>query len=137
MSEIARAAEAKSTARISASIASQTRWWNEHGYGLWVLLLRGSEHIVGWCGLKPGTDPTQPELMFGLEPASRGQGLATEAARAVVAYALTLPKVMSVWGATAKGNAPSAAVMMHAGMALESEGPLDCIWSLVFRITRH
>ena len=131
------AAETTSTARVSASIANQTRWWQEHGYGLWVLLPRGSERIIGWCGLKPGADATQPELMFGLEPASRGQGLATEAARAVVAYALTLPGVSSVWGATAKANAASAAVMTRVGMAFESEGPLDGVHSLVFRARRN
>jgi ribosomal-protein-alanine N-acetyltransferase len=134
---IARAAETTSTARISTSIANQGRWWNEHGYGLWVLLPRGNEHIVGWCGLKPGADPTQPELMFGIEPASRGQGIATEAAQAVVAYTLNLPRVRSVWGATAKGNAASAAVMMHIGMAFESESLLDGVQSLVFRIKRN
>jgi RimJ/RimL family protein N-acetyltransferase len=134
---IAHAAETTSTARISASIANQTRWWQEHGYGLWVLLPRGSERVIGWCGLKPGADPMHPEIMFGLEPTSRGLGLATEAARAVVAYALALPGVSSVWGATVTGNAASAAVMRRAGMAFESEGPLDGVQSLVFRAKQN
>ena len=133
VASIARAAETTSTARISASIASQTRWWQEYGYGLWVLLLRGSERVIGWCGLKPGTDPAHPEIMFGLEAASRGQGLATEAARSVVAYALALPGVSSVWGATVPNNVASAAVMKRIGMSLESEGPLDGVQSVVFR----
>jgi RimJ/RimL family protein N-acetyltransferase len=130
---IAHAAESTSTARIFGSIANQTHWWQEHGYGLWVLLPRGSERVIGWCGLKPGADPTHPEITFGLELASRGQGFATEAVRAVVAYALALPGVSSVWGATATGNAASAAVMKRVGMAFESEGPLDGVQSLVFR----
>ena len=130
---IARAAETTLTARISASIENQTRWWQEYGYGLWVLLPRGSERVIGWCGLKPGADPAHPEIMFGLEAASRGQGFATEAARSVVAYALALPGVSSVWGATVPGNAASAAVMKRIGMSLESEAPLDGVSSLVFR----
>ncbi len=134
---IAHAAETTSTARISESIANQTRWWQEHGYGLWVLLPRGTERVIGWCGLRPGADPTHPEIMFGLEPASRGQGLAAEAARAVVAYALALPGVSSVWGATATGNAASAAVMRRVGMAFESESPLDGVQSLVFRARQN
>ena len=130
---IARAAETTLTARISASIENQTRWWQEYGYGLWVLLPRGSERVIGWCGLKPGADPAHPEIMFGLEAASRGHGFATEAARSVVAYALALPGVSSVWGATVPGNAASAAVMKRIGMSLESEAPLDGVSSLVFR----
>ncbi len=72
--------------------------------------------------------------MFGLEVSSRGQGLATEAARSVVTYALALPGVMSVWGATAVGNVASAAVMRRIGMSLESEGPLDGVQSFIFRV---
>jgi ribosomal-protein-alanine N-acetyltransferase len=134
---IARAAETTSTTRILASVANQRRWWQEHGYGLWVLLPRGSEFIIGWCGLKPGIDPAHPEIMFGLAPMSRRQGLATEAARAVVAYALSLPGVSSVWGATAKHNGASAAVMTRVGMAFESEGPLDGVQSLIYRAKLH
>jgi RimJ/RimL family protein N-acetyltransferase len=133
ISAIAQAAETTSSARISTSIANQTRWWQEYGYGLWVLLPRGREHLVGWCGLKPGVDPRNPEITFGLEASSRGQGLATEAARSVVAYALGLPGVTSVWGATAVGNAASAAVMRRIGMLLESERLLDGVQSLIFR----
>jgi RimJ/RimL family protein N-acetyltransferase len=121
---IARAAETTSTTRILASVANQRRWWQEHGYGLWVLLPRGSEFVIGWCGLKPGIDPAHPEIMFGLAPMSRRQGLATEAARAV-------------WGATAKHNGASAAVMTRVGMAFESEGPLDGVQSLIYRAKLH
>ncbi len=72
--------------------------------------------------------------MFGLEVPSRGHGLATEAARSVVTYALALPGVTSVWGATVAGNAASAAVMRRIGMSLESEGSLDGVQSLIFRV---
>ncbi|MDE2220662.1 MAG: GNAT family N-acetyltransferase, partial [Gammaproteobacteria bacterium] len=131
---IARAAETASTTRISASVANQVRWWQEYRYGLWVLTPHESGQIIGWCGLKPGADPAHPEIMFGLEAASRGQGLATEAARSVVTYALALPGVSSVWGATVPTNAASVAVLRRIGMSLESEGPLDGVHSLIFRV---
>lgn len=131
---IALAAETSSTSRISLSVANQKGCWQECGYGLWVLMPRESELVVGWCGLKPGANPAHPEIMFGLAPAARGKGLATEAVRAVVAYALSLPGVSSVWGATAKGSAASAAVMKRVGMAFESEGPLDGVQSLIYRV---
>ena len=134
ISALSRAAETTSTTRISASISNQPRWWQEYGYGLWVLLPRSSEHLIGWCGLKPGADCRHPEIMFGLEVSSRGQGLATEAARSVVTYALALPGVMSVWGATAVGNLASAAVMRRIGMSLESENLLDGVQSFIFRV---
>jgi ribosomal-protein-alanine N-acetyltransferase len=133
VSALARVAQTTSTTRIAASIANRARLWQDHGYGLWVVSLCGSDQVAGWCGLKPGEDPANPEIMFGLDPAFRGQGLATEAARAVVAYALALPRVLSVWGATSVDNAASASVMRRIGMAFESEGPLDGVQSLIFR----
>lgn len=71
-----------------------------------------------------------------LEPASRHRGYATEAARAVIAFALAVPGVSSVWGATAITNLASAAVMRRAGMRFEQEGPLDGVPSFIFRIRK-
>jgi len=86
--------------------------------------------------LKPGSTPDKPEIMFGLEAESRRQGFATEAVKAVIAFALTKPDVQSVWGATASGNLASAAVMKRAGMVLETAGVLDGIPSYIFRVAR-
>jgi RimJ/RimL family protein N-acetyltransferase len=101
---IAQAAEASSTSRISTAVANQARHWHDHGYGLWVLLPRGKENLIGWCGLKPGSDASQPELMFGLQAASRHSGFASEAVSAVVAFALSDPRVSTVWRATSTGR---------------------------------
>lgn len=133
---LARVAEARTTDRISATIESQPAVWEQHGYGLWVIVPRMEMRLVGWCGLKPGSTPHKPEIMFGLEAESRRQGFATEAVRAVIAFALARPDVESVWGATATGNLASAAVMKRAGMVLETAGALDGVPSFIFRVAR-
>ncbi len=134
---IAIAAEATSTGRISALVASQAHWWSEHGYGLWVALPRSDDSLVGWFGLRPGSDATQPELIFGLAPMARGRGLATEAAKAVISFAMALPCVSTVWAATAVDNVASVAVMKRLGMVLESREPLDGVESFIYRSPRN
>ena len=59
-----------------------------HGFQYWpIFLLSGGSH-VGCCGLRPyGADAGIPELGFHLRSAFWGQGLAVEAARAVIGYA--------------------------------------------------
>ncbi|MFC5820408.1 GNAT family N-acetyltransferase [Nonomuraea harbinensis] len=55
--------------------------FTEHGYGLWKAYLR--DELVGVCGLRRH-DSGQVEIVYSLEPARRGSGLATEAALAVL-----------------------------------------------------
>ncbi len=113
-SEHARRVVARSAAAFAA-----------HGFGLWLLVPHGARDPVGWCGLKAGDDPAEPELMFGLLPAARGTGLATEAVRAVVAWARALPRTRRVWGAARPGHLASLKVMERAGLRDEGRRTLD------------
>jgi RimJ/RimL family protein N-acetyltransferase len=55
---------------------------------------------------------------YGLAPGARGRGYATEALRAVVAWALARPEVVAVEADTTHANLPSQRVMERAGMRL-------------------
>lgn len=71
--------------------------------------------IIGWCGLdQRDASKAHPVLFYLLQAAHWGQGLATEAARAVLDYAfgeLALPRV-----AAAADNAASVRVLEKIGM---------------------
>ena len=95
-----------------------------------------SHQPIGWCGLRPGDSPLNPELFYGLAPSAQGKGLASEAARAAVHYAHTLPGIESVWSATRVDHAVSIAVMERIGMVFERRGDLDGVMSVVYRIWR-
>jgi [ribosomal protein S5]-alanine N-acetyltransferase len=59
-----------------------------HGYQYWVIELLATGEFVGVCGLQPNNPADEIiELGFHLVPKFWGQGLATEAARAVIPYA--------------------------------------------------
>ncbi|WP_433290932.1 GNAT family N-acetyltransferase [Actinoplanes sp. CA-030573] len=95
------------------------RWmahWQRHGYGYYVLRRHGSEHVVGFCGVKLMRLHERPvlNLFYRLEPAAWGAGLASEAASAVVASVagVGLPVIARV----RPGNAASARVAVRAGL---------------------
>jgi [ribosomal protein S5]-alanine N-acetyltransferase len=69
--------------------------FKKHGYGLWLVFMRGNDCTVGFAGFLLSEEGT-PSLIYGVHPDRWGNGYATEAASAVLSYALeklALPKV--------------------------------------------
>jgi [ribosomal protein S5]-alanine N-acetyltransferase len=99
--------------------------WERHGFGYWVLRRRGSERVVGFCGVKLMRLHDEPvlNLFYRLSPEVWGSGLASEAATAVVASVAELeyPVVARVRPA----NVASARVAQRAG--LHREPSLDAL----------
>ncbi len=106
-------------------LAAFRRHWDEHGFGLFALVLRQTGELAGFTGLAVPT--FLPEVLPAVEIGWRlgqehwGQGLATEAARAVVDHArdeVGLKRLVSIHQV---GNDASARVMIKIGMHLERE----------------
>ena len=68
-------------------LAAQVGHWVIRGYGSWALEEKASGRWVGYCGLWNPHGWPEPEVMWGLAPAGRRHGYATEAAAAVRDYA--------------------------------------------------
>jgi RimJ/RimL family protein N-acetyltransferase len=99
--------------------------WREHGFGLFAIDRRDTGEFIGNTGL--AVPDFLPEILPAVEIGWRfgraqwGQGFATEAARAVLAFAwdpVGLDRVVSVH---AVGNDPSGNVMRKIGMHLDRE----------------
>ncbi len=107
--------------RFRAAIAGR-------GWGWWAVEVRDTGELVGMAGL----DPVDDGLPFGgveigwrLARKAWGQGYATEAARAVLAYGfetLGLPEILAM---AAVGNVRSHAVMSRLGMTHEPADDFD------------
>ncbi len=95
-------------------------YFDENGFGLWVLERLEDGRFLGFTGLNAMPDgvPGEGDQEVGWRLARHAwhQGYATEAGRAAVEAAfgpLALPRV---WSMTAVTNAPSQAVMRRIGM---------------------
>lgn len=87
------------------------------GYGMSALVLRQSGAVVGFCGIvHPGGQP-DAEIKYALLRAHWGKGLATEAVRGMLAYAVERLDLRRVIATTAPENEASQGVLLKVGMS--------------------
>ena len=108
-------------AESDASVGRYRKHFTEHGFTFFAAELLGTAAFVGFVGLvKPGTGKPFPEnsLEAGwrLAKAHWGKGLATEAARACIAYGFGELGAAHIGAITTVANAPSINVMRKVGM---------------------
>jgi [ribosomal protein S5]-alanine N-acetyltransferase len=106
------------------------RHWARHGFGYWVIRERDAHTaaVFGFCGLKLMRlhDRDVLNLFYRLDPAAWGGGVATEAATAVVAWAVANVPNHPVIARVRPENIASARVAARAGLRraahLDSDG---------------
>lgn len=92
--------------------------------GLWATILKETGQFIGRCGLLPWTiDGRQEvEVAYLLDKAVWGQGLATEAAQAILDYAFKQLGYSRIIVLVDRENAASIRVATKIGMTFEKEG---------------
>lgn len=87
------------------------------GWGIWLMLHPGEQSLIGDIGMKgPPDDTGTVEIGYSVLPAFRGHGYATEAARALVAWAAEQPGVRRVTAECLEDNQASIRVLEKTGM---------------------
>jgi RimJ/RimL family protein N-acetyltransferase len=116
-------------------------------YGDRAIVLRTDGRLIGSCGLVPSLGPfgrlssfgsiDSPEqllmtpevgLYYAVSPAFQGQGYATEAAGALVAFGFGSMALKRIIATTTHNNAASIAVMCHLGMTIERNPSSEPPW---------
>src|SRR5262249_46811607 len=94
------------------------------GFGLWTIRPREGEHLIGFCGLRETAGTSDVAIVYGLSPRRWGQGLATEAAAAVLRFAREQCHRTYVLAKMDAPNLASARVAERLGMVrLPAAGP--------------
>ncbi len=121
-------------------VADSASEFAAQGCGAMAITADGLDNLVGYAGVRPLPDRTTAlELMYAVAPASRGQGHATRAAAAILAWAFerfdSLAEVLAM--ARAENDA-SLAVLRRLGMRRcgVTERYYDCPLEL-FVMDRH
>lgn len=124
-------------------------------YGDYLVALRGSQQVVGSIGLVPAMVPwnvfdstadssmldrvtTEMGLFWAIDPDFWGNGYATEAASAFVAYAFETLKLKQLVATTERDNLPSQRVMTKLGMQVLQNPTQEPFWfEVVGLLTYH
>jgi RimJ/RimL family protein N-acetyltransferase len=88
----------------------------ERGFCLWLFESHDDTTLIGFVALKEIAETSEVELYYGLAPESFGQGLATEAARAVLRYGFEVLGLERIWARTDPPNTASMRVARRLGM---------------------
>ena len=110
-----------SRAESDELIERMERSFREHGYGAWAVELPGSVALAGFVGLWPQNSAELPfapaiEIGWRLSRECWGQGIATEAARAALAFGFGELGLEQIVAFTTVANDRSRAVMERLGM---------------------
>ncbi|HEX6291522.1 MAG TPA: GNAT family N-acetyltransferase [Herpetosiphonaceae bacterium] len=102
-------------------------YYGQHGFGLWATIHKVTGQFIGRCGLLPWTieGRAEVEVAYLLAKAYWGQGLATEAARAIASYAFEHLPIERLICLIDPENDASRRVAQKLGMTLEKDDLLD------------
>lgn len=103
--------------------------WHQHGHpkhpqlGLWATIHKASGKFIGRCGLLPWTieERQEVEVAYTIAREFWGQGLATEAAEAILRYGLDELKLTRLICLIDPDNVASQRVAEKMGLAFEKE----------------
>lgn len=112
----------------AALVARMQGLQGEFGHCFWALERRADARLIGWCGVIRGSvGPVEgkPEIGWRLARDTWGQGFASEAARASIAWAFANLADGAVWAITSVGNVRSRAVMERLGMQYRADLNFD------------
>ena len=111
--------------------------YREHGYGLYLVLLKPEEAQVGSsllresievpigiCGVLKRPELPQPDIGFAFKPGYWGKAYAYESARALLDYEVQRHALSQVLAITSPQNTASQKLLMKLGFKLEGEQKL-------------
>ncbi|MCM3904905.1 MAG: GNAT family N-acetyltransferase [Pyrinomonadaceae bacterium] len=122
--------------RVESLINTSLTSFENHGFGLWAVLPRDEESLIGFCGFWFLHEPPTLELLYGMSPSHWHKGLATEAARAMINYGFKGLALQRVAASTDAANLASFRVMERAGMSFwkrETTNDLDTVYFAISR----
>ncbi len=93
--------------------------YRDHGVGRLAIILKRGGAFVGWCGLKATPETKEYDLGYRLLESYWGQGFATEAAAAVLAWAQAKLPAARIVGRAHVENLRSIRVLEKVGLRFD------------------
>lgn len=122
--------------RVESLINTSLTSFDDHGFGLWAVLPREEESLIGFCGFWFFHEPPKLELLHGISPVQWHKGLAAEAARAMLNYGFKELSFERIEASTDAANLASSKVMERAGMSFWKRETTNGLDTVNFAISR-
>jgi RimJ/RimL family protein N-acetyltransferase len=90
--------------------------WRTRGFGLWAVVEKASDRVVGYCGLIYLEDTPEIEVAYGLAQFAWGKGFALEAAWASLEFGFNELKLERIVAVVNPENVASRRVLEKLGM---------------------
>ena len=103
--------------RSRRAVEKFVRHWAEKGFGSSRIEELETGRFLGQCGLNTIDELDEIEILYALERAAWGRGLATEAARAALAFGLDQARLPRIVAVPAPSTASRAASLRSSGCA--------------------
>jgi RimJ/RimL family protein N-acetyltransferase len=87
-----------------------------NGYGLSLVVLKGTQTPIGMCGIINRSDLDHPDIGFAFLPEFTGKGYAYEIANATMIHAKDVLKIPTILGITVAYNKSSIALLNKIGL---------------------
>lgn len=107
-------------ARSERAVRRFMAHWRDYGYGVWAVEDRATGRFFGQCGLNT-LESDEVEILWALEQRAWGNGYATEAARAALAYGFDVVRLDRIVALARPQNGPSRRIMDKLGMRWEKD----------------
>ena len=105
--------------RVAEQVGRLADEWHDRGYGQSAVIDRATGAFLGRVGLHFWPDWNEIELGYVLAASAQRRGLAAEASRAWIDWARAAPGIDSLTTVIDPRNAPSIALALRLGFALE------------------
>lgn len=102
--------------RVAAELAADLSFWARTGVGMWIVRTRSDGVAIGLTGLHERSDGRGIALRFAFTPASRGHGLAREAAGAALRFGHERGRLERVIAVARESNISSRTLLGAIGM---------------------
>jgi len=107
--------------RIQEFVNRQITCLRDHGFCMWRLIERGTDQMIGFCGLQPLAKTPEIEIGWWLARSHWGRGLATEAAHAVLQGGFGRAGLKRIVAVAQPANRASLRVMQKLGIHYERD----------------
>lgn len=111
--------------------------YEKYGYGRWTTIVKATNEVIGYCGLKYLEDISETDLGYRWKQKHWGKGYATEAGAACLKYGFKELGLQQIVAQVMEGNIASIRVLEKLGMSYWKQLNTEDNPGLFYRILKE